>query len=216
MHIDVIPAGPIETNAFLVTADSGEAVLVDAPSAVAGAVRRLLEQRGARLSAILVTHGHWDHIGDVESLHRDGVTVYAHPGDRTWIEDPEVMSAFMPPGLEIPPIQVDYWVEDGEVLDWAGAKIEVRHVPGHAPGNVLFYFPALKAAFVGDALFSGGVGRFDLPGGDWQTLETSVRDKIYTLPDETAVYAGHGPSTTVGKEKRSNPFVRGDAHESRS
>lgn len=162
------------------------------------------------MAALLVTHGHWDHIGDLGVLGNDGVTVYAHPGDREWIENPGVMAAFMPPGLSIPPGRVDRWVEEGDAWEWAGRRIEVRHVPGHAPGNILFYFPSLAAAFVGDALFQGGVGRFDLPGGDWPTLEASIRERIYTLPDDTTVYPGHGPATSVGDEKRSNPFVRGD------
>ncbi len=85
----------------------------------------------------------------------------------------------------------------------------MRHVPGHCPGNVLFYFPALKAAFVGDALFAGSVGRTDLPGGSSEVLKESIRTQIYTLPDETAVLSGHGEATTVGVEKKTNPFVRG-------
>jgi hydroxyacylglutathione hydrolase len=207
MQIDVLPAGPIETNAYLLTAESGESLLVDAPPAVEGAVRERLAQRGARLAAILVTHGHWDHIGDLGKFRGDGVDVYAHAGDREWIENPAIMAAFMPPGLEVIPGRVDRWVGDGEKLEVAGAAVEVRHVPGHAPGNILFYFPGLAAAFVGDALFRGGVGRFDLPGGDWPTLERSIRERIFTLPGETAVYPGHGPATTVMEEMRNNPFV---------
>ncbi len=209
MQIDVLPAGPIETNAYLLTSSSGESLLVDAPPDVEGAVRDFLKRRGSNLSGILVTHGHWDHIGDLGNFREDDVTIYAHPGDREWIENPGVMAAFMPPGLNVKPGRVDRWVEDGEVIEAAGVTIEIRHVPGHAPGNILFYFPALGAAFVGDALFRGGVGRFDLPGGDWDALENSIRKRIYTLSDETAIYSGHGPATTVGVEKASNPFVRG-------
>ncbi len=210
MRIDVLPAGPIETNAFLITAPSGEALLIDAPPDLAEVLPGVLEQRGARLTAILVTHGHWDHIADLGRLQGDGITVIAHPGDRDWIEHPEVMADFMPPGVRVAQGKVARWVEDGENWEWAGQTIETRHVPGHAPGNVLYYFPVLQAAFVGDALFSGGVGRFDLPGGDWNTLEASIKRQIYTLPNETAVYPGHGPVTTVGAEKKTNPFVRAD------
>jgi glyoxylase-like metal-dependent hydrolase (beta-lactamase superfamily II) len=95
------------------------------------------------------------------------------------------------------------------MLEVAGLRFEVRHVPGHAPGNVLFYAPAWKCAFPGDAIFAGSVGRADLPGGDWDQLERSIKEQIYTLPEETVLYPGHGPPTTVGTERRTNSFVRG-------
>ncbi len=209
MRIETLPAGPIETNAYLLTSDSGESLLVDAPPQVEPAVRNALKRSNSRLVAVLVTHGHWDHIGDLAAMSRGDVMVFAHPGDKTWIENPEIMAAYMVPGLTVAPARVDRWVADGDRLNLAGAEIRIRHVPGHAPGNVLFYFPSLDAAFVGDALFHGGVGRFDLPGGDWNSLERSIRNQIYTLPDRTAVYSGHGPATTVGAEKKNNPFVRG-------
>jgi len=103
---------------------------------------------------------------------------------------------------------VDHWLAAGERLAAAGATAEVRHVPGHCPGNVLFYFPQSAAAFVGDALFRGSVGRTDLPGADPAVLARSIREQIYTLPGETVVYPGHGPETTVAAEREDNPFVR--------
>lgn len=109
--------------------------------------------------------------------------------------------------LNLEPIKVDRWVRQGERFEALGTTVEVRHVPGHCPGNVLFYFPALQAAFVGDALFAGSIGRTDLPGGDFDTLAQSIREQIYTLPDDTVVYPGHGPDTTVGAEKETNPYV---------
>ncbi len=205
MQIDVLCAGPIETNAYLLNSGTGESLLVDAPPGVEQAVRERVGASGSRLAGVLLTHGHWDHIGDLGKF--AGVTVYAHPGDRDWIENPEQMAAFMPPGLEVAPGRVDRWLEDGETLELAGEKIEVRWVPGHAPGSVLYYFAGLGAAFSGDALFRGGVGRFDLPGGDWNALERSIRGNIFSLPPDTAVYPGHGPATTVAEEMRSNPFV---------
>jgi glyoxylase-like metal-dependent hydrolase (beta-lactamase superfamily II) len=108
----------------------------------------------------------------------------------------------------VDPIRVDHWLTPGECWEALGAPVECRHVPGHCPGNVLFYFSSLGAAFVGDALFAGSVGRTDLPGGSAATLAESIRSQIYTLPDATVVYPGHGPSTRVADEKATNPFVR--------
>jgi hydroxyacylglutathione hydrolase len=249
MTIHVLPAGPIETNAYLLTEPArGEAVLIDAPGGVWAEVGPILRQEKCRLVELWLTHGHWDHMqGAAEVVRATGARVRAHAADRPLIETPEVMKRFLMPGNEIEPVKVDVWVQPGETIAALGATVEVRHVPGHCPGNVLFYFlpfvasakkgqpsvalPALRSlgeagakegsatggltqltpglAFVGDALFAGSVGRTDLPGGDFAVLEKSIRDQIYTLPDETKVFPGHGPATTVGEEKRGNPYVSG-------
>ena len=121
--------------------------------------------------------------------------------------------------MNLEPIHVDHWVTQGETFDVLGQRVEVRHVPGHCPGNVLFYFPSFAkategaaaegAAYVGDALFNGSVGRADLPGGDFALLEKSIRGQIYSLPENTVVFPGHGPKTTVAHERATNPYVRG-------
>ncbi len=111
--------------------------------------------------------------------------------------------------MNLQPIHVDHWVKQGDRFDALGTTVEVRHVPGHCPGNVLFYFAALSAAFVGDALFNGSIGRTDLPGGDFERLARAIREQIYTLPGDTAVYPGHGPKTTVADERAQNPYVAG-------
>ena len=137
-----------------------------------------------------------------------GAVVRAHAADRELIEYPRVMSAFAGEELHLEPLKVDHWVDAGDQLAAVGATAEVRCVPGHCPGNVLFYFKKQHAAFVGDALFKGSIGRTDLPGGSFEVLARSIREQIYTLPDATTVYSGHGSPTTVGDEKRSNPHVR--------
>ena len=119
------------------------------------------------------------------------------------------MKRFMNMELNLEPVKVDQWVEQGTQLKALGLSIAVRHVPGHCPGNVLFYFESMSAAFVGDALFKGSIGRTDLPGGDFDLLERSIREQIYTLPAASTVYPGHGPATTVGREMKSNPHVHG-------
>jgi len=228
MHIHILPSGPIETNAYLLTEPArGEAILIDAPGDVWAEVEPILRKEKCRLVELWLTHGHWDHMqGAAEVVRATGARVRAHAADRPLIETPEVMKRFMMPGQELEPVKVDAWVQPGETIAVLGTTAEVRHVPGHCLGNVLFYFapkgassvasaqedsplPDEGLAFVGDALFAGSVGRTDLPGGDFAVLENSIRSQIYTLPDATRVFPGHGPDTTVGEEKRSNPYVAG-------
>jgi len=209
VNVHVLPAGPIQTNAYLLTdASSGRAVLVDAPEGVWSQVEPILEKEGCRLTGLWLTHGHWDHIqGAAEVARESGAPVLAHKADRPMIETPEVMRPLMLPGLRVEPSKVTRWLEDGETLDALGERVKVSHVPGHAPGSLMFYFPRAAAAFVGDALFRGGIGRTDLPGGDFGQLEKSIRSRIYTLPEETTVFPGHGGVTTVGDERHGNPYV---------
>ncbi len=211
MNLYVIPAGPIQTNAYLLTApERGEAVLVDAPGGVWREVNTQLTKDGCRLTELWLTHGHWDHTqGGAEVVRESGAKVKAHRADQVLIETPEVMREFLMPGLRLEPVKVDEWVAQGDRFSALGTGVEVRHVPGHCPGNVLFLLPEAKLALVGDALFQGSVGRTDLPGGSMETLADSIRRQIYSLPDETVVYPGHGPATTVGEEKQHNPYVRG-------
>ena len=209
VHIHCIPAGPLATNAYLLTDSSrGEAVLIDAPHGVWEEISPILERENCRLVALLITHGHWDHTGDAARIQNLGVPLYAHEADRIFIERPEVMAMFTIPGISLEPARLEHPVAQGQQLHLLGQPIEVRHVPGHCPGNVLFHFIEARAAFVGDALFAGGIGRYDLPGGSLEMLDNSIRTQIYTLPEDTAVYPGHGPDTTVGDEKTGNPYVR--------
>lgn len=212
VKVRIFPAGYIQTNAFLLTdSEKGEAILIDAPHDLVDLVDKAIQEDGCKLVALLLTHGHYDHIGDVAKFARRGVRVYGHEADRPLFENPSCMSAYTyPPGIELEGFEVDQWVKDGDVLQFLGLSCEVRHVPGHCPGNVLFYFEQAKAAFVGDALFAGGIGRTDLPGGDYSQLEKSIRERIYTLPEDTVVLPGHGPNTTVGDEKLHNPYVSGE------
>lgn len=209
MKIHVLPSGPIKTVGYLLTDRARqEAVLIDAPGDILARVRPVLEQEGCRLKELWLTHGHWDHIQDAYEVKAEtGAFVRAHPADRTLIETPEVMDGFMGQRLGIRGTAVDAWLTHGEKLSALGRDYEVRHVPGHCPGNVLFHDAAARVAFVGDALFNGGVGRWDFPGGDYDLLARSIREQIYTLPPETVVFPGHGERTTVGDEAETNPYV---------
>lgn len=209
-NVHVVPAGPIQTNAYLLTAPAqGAAVLIDAPGDVWWDVEAILQKEKCTLAELWLTHGHWDHTqGGADVVRRTGAKVRAHGDDRMLIETPEVMNQFMGEDLGLEPVHVDFWVGQGDRFSSPVGGVEVRHVPGHCPGNVLFYFEKEKTAFVGDALFAGSIGRTDLPGGSMKQLDESIRSQIYTLPDDTVVFPGHGPETTVGREKHSNPYVR--------
>lgn len=213
MKIYPLPSGPIQTIGYLLTEPpAGEAVLVDAPADVWEKVQPILAKDGCKLVELWLTHGHWDHTQDAATIKRaTGAVVRAHQADQHLIETPQVMRDFLMPGIELEGVKIDAFVRQGDRLAALGREFEVRHVPGHCPGNVLFHQAEAKVALVGDALFNGGVGRWDLPGGNFEQLAESIRSQIYTLPDETIVLPGHGPRTTVGDEKENNPFVAGGA-----
>lgn len=209
VKIHVLPSGPIQTVGYLLTdAKLGEAVLIDAPGDILAKIQPVLEKEGCSLKEVWLTHGHWDHMQDAALLkQRTGAIIRAHQADQALIETPEIMEGFMGQKMGLQGAKVDSWVKHGDHLTALGREFEVRHVPGHCPGNVLFYAADLKVAFVGDALFNGGVGRWDLPGGDFEVLARSIREQIYSLPEESVVFPGHGPRTTVGAERVGNPFV---------
>lgn len=221
MKLHVRPAGPIQTNAYLLTdAARGEAVLIDAPGKVWPEIEKILAAEKCRLTELWLTHGHWDHMqGAAEVVRATGAKTRGHVADRAMFETPDMMERFMSAKLGLEPVKIDAWLKQGEQLAALGTTAEVRHVPGHCPGNVLFYFSSVAkategraaggAAFVGDALFNRGIGRTDLPGGNFEELERSIRTQIYSLPGATVVYPGHGPATTVAEEQAENPYVSG-------
>jgi len=209
VKIHVLPSGPIQTIGYLLTESTlNEAVLVDAPGDIVEKIKPLLAREGCTLKELWLTHGHWDHTQEAAKVKREfAVQVRAHLADQSLIETPESMEEFMGAKLGLEPVKIDAFVGQGDRLTALGREFAVRHVPGHCPGNVLFYSAAAKAVFVGDALFSSGVGRWDLPGGNFEVLAKAIREQIYTLPEDTVVFPGHGPRTTVGHEKKDNPFV---------
>jgi glyoxylase-like metal-dependent hydrolase (beta-lactamase superfamily II) len=209
--LHVVPAGPIQTNAYLLSDPArSEAVLIDAPGNVWPEIETILAAEKCRLVELWLTHGHWDHMqGAAEVVRATGAKTRGHPADRLMFETPEMMERFMGERLGLKPVKIDSWLTQGERLAVLGTEFEVLHVPGHCPGNVLFYLAGAQSAFVGDALFRRGIGRTDLPGGDFDELERSIRTQIYSLPGATIVYPGHGQSTTVAEEIAENPYVSG-------
>jgi len=200
---------PIGTNAIgLLDPERKECVVIDAPAEAYAWATELAERNDCKIVALILTHGHWDHILDGWKFAQQGIPVYGHAEDEAMFAQPSRMASYAMPGLELKPVGIDHWITQGQQLDLLGRQLEVRHVPGHCPGNVLIYLADQTAAIVGDAIFAGSIGRYDLPGGDFALLEQAIREQIYTLPDATKIYPGHGPTTTVAAEKQGNSFVR--------
>lgn len=203
-----------ETNCYVVAPDTGgPAVVIDAPPDVAG-VGELLRTHDLWPAALLLTHGHVDHVGAAGGLVTEhSLAAYLHPDDEWLATDPwaqlrMLMGGATPPGDYEQPERYES-LAHGEVLDLAGIGFEVIHTPGHTPGHCCFRVEAEGVLFSGDQLFAGSIGRTDLPGGDHDQLMTSMRERIVTLPGETAVFPGHGPGTTVATELANNPFLVG-------
>jgi glyoxylase-like metal-dependent hydrolase (beta-lactamase superfamily II) len=199
---------PIGTQCYVVSnTETQEMAVFDAPLNAWATVEALAAKSGYRVSGLYLTHGHWDHTLDGQKFNLASVPTFAHAEDRLFYETPEIMATFSVPGLEMPPVEIGTWLEDGQRITIVGRTVEVRHVPGHSPGSILFWFVDDKVAISGDALFSGSIGRTDFPGCSFEQLANSIKKQIYTLPDDTTVYPGHGPETSVGQEAVRNPFV---------
>lgn len=206
VEVGTFTAGGFGENAYLVRAPEGGAAVAIDPGAAAGEMARALERSGTKLAAILLTHAHIDHIeGVAELVRQHPAPIYLHPDAHGWYDRAGEQAVYFEMEFEAPP-PPDHQLEEGD-LEVAGLRFEVRHAPGHAPGHVLLYLPDAGIAFVGDVVFQGSIGRSDLPGGDFFRLMRSIREEVLTLPDETVLYPGHGPSTTVRHERVSNPFL---------
>ena len=213
LFLEVFPVGPIQANCVLLgDADAGEVVVID-PGDEGERIAERVRASGLRPTMILHTHGHLDHVaGTAElaqllggtlpiGLHRDDIALYNNA--------PMQGQMF---GLEVEaPPEPTLWFEHGQKLAVGGLELEVRHTPGHSPGGVAFVVSGADdpLVIVGDVLFAGSIGRTDLMGGSFPVLERSIREQLYTLPGPTRVVCGHGPDTTIGRERASNPFVSG-------
>ena len=209
MKILSLTLGPVQTNTYIVAdSETNEAVVID-PAWDGETIAQTAEEQGWQVKAIWLTHAHFDHIGGVADLIKslpEPVPVYLHPDDYELYRDGGSAARF---GIHIEPGPEPFPLEHGQILTVGNYTFETRHTPGHRPGHSVFYCAQTSTLFSGDLLFYHSVGRTDLPGGDWTTLEESIRCQVYVLPDKTQVYSGHGDVTSVGDEKRSNPFVRG-------
>ncbi len=198
---------PFAENSLLIgCVRTRQGVLIDpggrVPELLAAADRHALS-----IEAIWLTHAHIDHVmGVAEAARATSAPILLHPDDRAWYEGAEQQGAMFGMAFELPP-PVDRWLSDGETLALGELTAEVIHVPGHSEGHVAFWFRDLATVFSGDCLFAGSIGRTDLPGGSYETLMSSIRGRLLPLGDGARVVPGHGPSTTIGEEVRTNPFL---------
>jgi hydroxyacylglutathione hydrolase len=207
MILETLTVGPFQENCYVI--GDGEVGAIVDPGDEATRIALAVERTGLEIDQILVTHAHIDHVGAVAALADEyACPVLMHPEAELMLNQLPTQAMMM--GLRFGNVPaVDRQVQDGEALEVGGLRLEALYTPGHAPGHLAFYVESEGLVLSGDALFAGSVGRTDLFGGDMEVLMRSINERLLTLPDETRVYPGHGPQTTIGEERAYNPFLRG-------
>ncbi len=200
--------GPIWTIGYLVhTGPGGEAIVIDVPMWSSEKIYKRTLEIGLLVKYIIATHGHWDHIGDMEKLKAlTGAQVCAHQGDEWMMRDPNGMVIVPPESIE--PVEIDIRLNCGGTVETSGTKLKVIETPGHSAGSICLFEEDERILFTGDTLFSGSIGRVDLPTGSMDAISKSVQEKLMTLPGDVKIYPGHGGDSTLEKEKLENPFVQ--------
>ncbi|MGQ9618541.1 MAG: MBL fold metallo-hydrolase [Candidatus Aminicenantia bacterium] len=201
----IVQVGAFETNCYVVFNQNGSAIIID-PGGEPDKIIEIIQKEKLKPLKIVNTHGHADHCGGNKALKKKySIPILMHK------DDLEILHSFQnnllfPLVKGSPSPEPDYFLEEGDLVDLEDISFRVIHTPGHTPGGISLYYNGL--IFSGDTIFSGSVGRTDFPGGSWETLINSIKNKILIFPDKTLILPGHGPSTTVGGEKRNNPFIR--------
>ncbi|MBQ7568814.1 MBL fold metallo-hydrolase [bacterium] len=207
MIIESCQVGPLATNCYIVADEaSREGVVID-PGDDADEILQIVRHRNLHVGAILLTHGHFDHVGAVADLHdATGAPLWCHEEDVRIVLDAVNQGASFGCSVKRAPDKVDFLLQEGIPVNIGPLSFRVLHTPGHTKGGVTLVTG--KHAFTGDSLFCGGIGRTDFEGGSHRELLASIKTKIFSLDDDTTVYPGHGPTSTIGYEKKNNPFVR--------
>jgi len=210
LKYQTVPVTAFAQNCSIVWCDQTlDAVVID-PGGDLEKIEAAVQKLGVKLGQLWLTHAHIDHAGGTSELaRRHGLTITGpHPGDQFWI-DGLAQQARMFGFPKAEPFVPTRWLKDGDTVQVGQSVLNVRHTPGHTPGHVVFHSPEAKRAFVGDVLFAGGIGRTDFPGGNHAELISSITERLWPMGDDTVFIPGHGPESTFGQERRSNPFVAG-------
>jgi len=211
VDIRTFTIGPVQANCYVLYTDNHEqAVVIDPGQGIEPVVEALGE---TEVAMILLTHGHFDHVAGTADLKKaTGAPVMIHKAEAEWLTDPELNSSGLFADVCPSPVAgpaPDDLLEAGQQLEWNGPTITCLHTPGHTPGGVSFYLPSENVIFSGDTLFAGSIGRTDFPGGSYRQLLDSIHRELLGLDKEIRVYPGHGGVTTIGRERKSNPFLQG-------
>lgn len=208
IRIVQLPLGPLQTNCYIVACTAtGKAAVID-PGWDGRAIQNHVAKEGWSVGHILLTHAHFDHVGGLGELKElTTAPIAMHADAQTMLERAPAAAAMWGFAVDPPP-PPDAFVSEGDVIAIGELRAAVMFTPGHAPGHVCFYLAEHNVLFDGDVLFQGSIGRTDLPGGDYELLMRHIRDKLMVLPNETVVLSGHGPATTIGAERRTNPFLQ--------
>ncbi|HEY1208446.1 MAG TPA: MBL fold metallo-hydrolase [Terracidiphilus sp.] len=208
MILESFPVGPLQANCILLgDEEAGEAIVID-PGNEAERIHGRLTELGLKLKQILLTHAHIDHAGGALKLKQlTGAAIFLNDDDRSLLNTMKMQASWIgiPTPETAPP---DEGLTDGQIVGLERYPAQVIHTPGHTQGSVCLHFAPLKLLVAGDTLFEGSIGRTDLPGGNFDQIIDSLHNRLLALPDETRVLTGHGPETTIGAERRSNPFLR--------
>ncbi|MGD0154732.1 MAG: MBL fold metallo-hydrolase [Terracidiphilus sp.] len=208
MIFESFPVGPLACNCTILgDEEAREAIVID-PGDEVGRIHRRLTELGLKLTQIIVTHGHIDHVGGALKLKRlTGAPIYLNENDLPLLDMMQAQAEWV--GVATPETAPpDEGLTDGQTVGLTSVPAKVLHTPGHTQGSICLHFAPLKLLVAGDTLFAGSIGRTDLPGGNFDQIIDSLRSRLLTLPDETRVLPGHGPATTIGDERRSNPFLQ--------